>query len=131
MSNIQFLSRLFVFYHKNQLQFLYYLILLRIKYSLRVFCPYRSFLYLYIVTLLAFLHLLPFKYVLHYLTFILYLLSIVTFYFLHYYGPIYLDWVLFCPTWISFFTLLVPNIIYPSYFGLLLFDKYCQRTYKS
>ncbi len=43
----------------------------------------------------------------------------------------HLDRVLSCPTWIGFLISLVFNIIYPSYLGSLLFDKYCQRVYKS
>ncbi len=131
MGNTQFLPRVLVSYCKNQLQFPYHLTLPGIRYPSRVLCPCRPFLYPYMVMLPVFLRLLPFKRASHYLTFILHLPSIITFCFPRCYGTMHLNRVLPCPTQIGFLTSLVPNIIYPSCLGSLLFDKYRQRVYKS
>lgn len=77
-----------------------------------------------------FSQLLPFKCILHYLTFIFYLPTIVIFCYLCSFGTTYLNRVLFCPSSIDLFTLFVTSILYSFYLILLLFDKYCQRVYK-
>lgn len=87
-----------VSYYKNLLQFLYHLTLLEIKYFSRVLRSYPPFLYPYMVTLPAFLQLLPFKRKLHFQTFVLHLTFILTFHLPHNYGTMQLDRIFFCPT---------------------------------
>lgn len=113
------------------MQFPYHPILSGIKYFSKVFCSCRLFLYPHMVTLPTFLQILLFKHILHCLTFILYLPSIVIFCFLRSYGTMYLDRILSCPTWINLFTLFISSIFFNFCLGLPLFNKYCQCIYKS
>lgn len=131
MDKTQFRYCVLFLHYNNQLQFLYHLTLPKIKYFLKVFCLFRPFLNLYIVTLLAFLQLLPFKCTLHYLMSILHLFFIIIHCLPCSHKTMHLNRVFSCSTWINFFTLLVSNIFFPSCFYLLLFDKYRQYIYKS
>lgn len=120
-----------VLYCKNQLQFSYHPILSEIKYSSKVLCSYRLFLYPYIFTSPIFFQLLPYKCILHCLMLVLYLPTIITFCLLHNYKIIHWNKILPCPTWIGFFILLNFSIFYSFCISLLLFDKYHQHIYKS